>query len=59
VAGIQTWDVTDQTRILYSGPNNGFVLMDRTQHQNGPYVQYYDEQSTPGGTPAVLRLTWG
>jgi len=58
-AGIQTWDVTAQTLLLYSGTNNGFVLMDRTQNQNGPYVQAYDEQSTAGGTPAVLRLTWG
>ena len=60
VAGIQTWDVTAHTGILYAGPNNGFVLKDRTEEQaGGPYTQAYDEQSTTGGTPAVLRLTWG
>ena len=58
-AGIQTWDVTAHTGVLYTGPNNGFVLKDRTEGQNGPFTQAYDEQSTVGGTPAVLRLTWG
>ena len=57
--GIQTWDVTAHTLLLYSGTNNGFVLLDQTEGQNGPFVQAYDEQSTAGGTPAVLRLTWG
>jgi hypothetical protein len=58
-AGMQTWDVTAHTLLLYSGPNNGFVLKDRTEGQTGPYTQLYDEQSTAGGTPPVLRLTWG
>jgi hypothetical protein len=58
-AGIQTWDVTAHTQAQYAGTNNGFVLMDRTEGQNGPFRQTYDEQATPGGTPAVLRLTWG
>jgi hypothetical protein len=58
-AGIQTWDVTAHAGVLYAGPNNGFVLKDRTEGQNGPFNQAYDEQSTAGGTPAVLRLTWG
>jgi hypothetical protein len=58
-AGIQTWNVTAHALALYAGTNNGFVLMDRTEGQNGPFRQTYDEQSTAGGTPAVLRLTWG
>ena len=58
-AGVQTWDVTAHTLTLYGGANNGFVLVDRLEGQNGPFVQAYDEQSTAGGTPPVLRLTWG
>ncbi len=57
--GVQTWDVTAHTLTLYGGANNGFVLVDRLEGQNGPFVQAYDEQSTAGGTPPVLRLTWG
>ena len=61
-AGIQTWNVTVHTAALYAGTNNGFVLKDRTEGGGGPaapFTQAYDEQSTTGGTPAVLRLTWG
>ena len=57
-AGLQTWDVTTQTRDLMGGPNNGFVLVDSQEGQNGPFTQSYDEQSTAGGTVPVLRLTW-
>lgn len=57
-AGTQTWDVRALTLQLYGGPNNGFVLKDRTEDQNGPFRQAYDEQSTVGGMPPVLRLTW-
>jgi len=57
--GVQTWDVTAHTAVLMGGPNNGFVLKDATEGQNGQTLQQYDEQSTAGGTPAVLRLTWG
>ncbi len=57
--GVQTWDVTAHTAVLMSGPNNGFVLKDAAEGQNGQTLQQYDEQSTAGGTPAVLRLTWG
>jgi hypothetical protein len=57
-AGLQTWDVTAQTRTLVGGPNNGFVLVDDQEGQTGPFAQSYDEQSTPGGTVPVLRLTW-
>jgi hypothetical protein len=59
-AGIQTWNVTAHTLVLLGGPNNGFVLKDRNEDAAGAgFVQRYDEQSTAGGTPAVLRLTWG
>jgi hypothetical protein len=56
--GVQTWDVTAHTQALYGGPNNGFVLKDRTEDEPGPFRQAYDEQSTVGGTVPVLRLTW-
>jgi hypothetical protein len=56
---VQTWDVTAQTTVLMTGPNNGLVVKDATEGQTGPFTQKYDEQSTAGGSPAVLRLTWG
>lgn len=58
-AGLQTWNVTAHVSTLLSGPNNGFVLLDRQEGQNGPFAQAYDEQSTAGGTAPSLRLTWG
>jgi len=56
---VQTWDVTAQTTVLMTGPNNGLVVKDATEGSAGPITQKYDEQTTPSGSPAVLRLTWG
>lgn len=57
-AGWQSWIVTDHARTLLTGTNNGFVLRDRTEGQNGPFSQEYAEQSS-GGILPVLRMTWG
>jgi hypothetical protein len=54
----QSWIVTDHARALLSGANNGFVLVDRTEGQNGPFAQAYTEQSAGSNLP-VLRVTWG
>ena len=55
-AGLQSWDVTTHAIAQYMGPNNGFILRDRTESASSAATQNYrSRDATPSPS---LTVNW-
>jgi hypothetical protein len=59
-AQYQTWTVTTQVGLMYSGTNDGFILKDQAEDAGGSGVTqiYQSEEGTTSGRDPELVVTW-
>jgi len=55
--GTMQWNVTAQVQAQYAGTNNGFIVRDNTETQNGQSPQTFSSRENAANKPELV-LTW-